>query len=164
MTNKQTDIFYGELDDETFKLTDSTLNKVLGTRLKHRRQFMGLNQTELGKKLQISGQQIHKYEAGIDQLSAPKIYELSSILQIPISYFFDDLETDHLAESHPNDYQPQDAEEIRLQKYINIYKELSDPKSQKLLFEIIRLFASHLKLMENNTSKPRSIPRNKTSK
>ncbi len=82
MTDKSTDIFYGELNSDTFKLTDSTLNKVLGSRLKHRRQLMGLNQTELGKKLQISGQQIHKYEAGIDQLSAPKIYELSSIHKI----------------------------------------------------------------------------------
>ncbi len=164
MTDKLTDIFYGELDSDSFKLTDSTLNKVLGSRLKHRRQLMGLNQTELGKKLQISGQQIHKYEAGIDQLSAPKIYELSSILQIPISYFFDDLETDHLAESPSSDYPSQDLEEIRLQKYINIYKEFSDPKSQKLLFETIRLFASHLKLMENNTSKSRSTSRDKTSK
>jgi transcriptional regulator with XRE-family HTH domain len=164
MTNKSTDIFYGELDNDTFKLTDSTLNKVLGSRLKHRRQLMGLNQTELGKKLQISGQQIHKYEAGIDQLSAPKIYELSSILQIPISYFFDDLEADHLAESPSSDYPSQDLEEIRLQKYINIYKEFSDPKSQKLLFETIRLFASHLKLMENNTPKSRSTLKDKTSK
>lgn len=164
MTNKITDIFYGELDNDTFKLTDSTLNKVLGSRLKHRRQLMGLNQTELGKKLQISGQQIHKYEAGIDQLSAPKIYELSSILQIPISYFFDDLETDHLAESLSNEYQSQDIEEVRLQKYISLYKEFSDPKSQKLLFEMIRLFASHLKLVENNVSKSRSPQKNKTSK
>ena len=39
MTNKSTDIFYGELDNDTFKLTDSTLNKVLGSRLKHRRQL-----------------------------------------------------------------------------------------------------------------------------
>lgn len=154
-------IFYDDSDIDTVKISDSVLNKVLGNRLKDRRLLLGLNQAELGKKLNISGQQIHKYEAGIDQLSAPKIYELCSIFQIPISYFFDDLEDYQLAENSPEDYQVRDPEEIRLQKYISIYQEFSDPKLKKLLFEFIRLFASQLKLMENITPKPRAI-RNKS--
>jgi len=149
------DIFYGDSDGDAIKISDSVLNKVVGNRLKDRRLLLGLNQAELGKKLNISGQQIHKYEAGIDQLSAPKIYELCSIFQIPITYFFDDLEEYQLAESEEGEYQARDPEEIRLQKYISIYQEFSDPKLKKLLFEVIRLFAAQLKLMENMAPKAR---------
>ena len=90
MTDKLTDIFYGELDSDSFKLTDSTLNKVLGSRLKHRRQLMGLNQTELGKKLQISGQQIHKYEKGIDRITAGRLFEIAQVLSVPLEFFYRD--------------------------------------------------------------------------
>lgn len=156
MTNKTMDIFYGDPDGETIKISDSVLNKVVGNRLKDRRVMLGLNQAELGKRLNISGQQIHKYEAGIDQLSAPKIYELCSIFQIPPSYFFDDVEEYQLAESETGDFQLRDPEEIRLQKYISIYQEFSDPRIKKMLFEVIRLFAAQLKLMENITPKTRA--------
>lgn len=155
MTNKTIDIFYGDSDGDTIKISDSVLNKVIGNRLKDRRLLLGLNQAELGKKLNISGQQIHKYEAGTDQLSAPKIYELCSIFQILPSYFFDDLEEYQLAESQTGDYQSRDPEEVRLQKYISIYQEFSDPRLKKMLFEVIRLFAAQLKLMENIAPKPR---------
>lgn len=149
------DIFYGEPAEEISKLNDTTINKILGNRLKDRRVLMGLNQAELGKKLHISGQQIHKYEAGIDQLSAPKIYELCSILQTPISYFFEDLEADHLAEEEAENYQAADPEEIRFQKYVRLYQDFSDPKLRKLLFDVMRLFAAHLKLIENMPQKTR---------
>lgn len=149
---KMTDILYDALENETFKLSDSILNKIIGSRLKSRRQLMGLNQVELGKRLNISGQQIHKYEAGVDQLSAAKIFELSEILQIPVTYFFDDLDAFELGESE-NENLTRDLEEIRLQKYVNIYKDFSDPKLQKLLFEVTRLFATQLKLLAQNNCK-----------
>ncbi|WP_052046153.1 helix-turn-helix domain-containing protein [Candidatus Paracaedibacter symbiosus] len=164
MTNKTTDILYGDSSEEVSKISDSVLNKIVGTRLKDRRQLMGLNQAELGRRLHISGQQIHKYEAGIDQLSASKIYELSGVLQIPVSYFFDELESHHLAESESSDYQPRDPEEIRLQKYINIYKDFSEPKLQKMLFEVTRLFAAQLRLLEFHNGKTKPPPRNKVTK
>lgn len=163
MIKKMTDIFYDAYDNETFKLSDSILNKIIGSRLKNRRQLMGLNQVELGKRLHISGQQIHKYEAGIDQLSAAKIFELSEILQIPVTYFFDDLDAFELGESENEDL-TRDLEELRLQKYVNIYKDFSDPKLQKLLFEVTRLFASQLKLLSQNGSKAIPPLKNKHKK
>lgn len=142
------DIFYDNPDVGRSKLPDSVVNKLVGSRLKERRVLMGLNQAELGKRLQISGQQIHKYEAGTDQLSVSKIHELVSILQVPVSYFFDDLAADYLAETESHDYQAIDPLEAQLQKYLDIYKDFSDPKLQKMLLEVTKLFANQLKLLD----------------
>ena len=158
-----TDVLYTALENETFKLSDALLNKIIGSRLKSRRQLMGLNQVDLGKSLNISGQQIHKYEAGIDQLSAAKIFELSGILQIPVTYFFDDLDALELGESE-NEALTQDLEEIRLQKYVNIYKDFSDPRLQKMLLEVTRLFASQLKLFAQTNCKVSHFLKNKPRK
>lgn len=158
------DVFYGDLDEVQFKLPDAVINKIVGNRLKERRISMGLNQAELGKKLHVSGQQIHKYEAGTDKLSVAKVHELANILQVPINYFFDELECDHFAESDSDDYQAFGPDELRFWKYVNIYKEFSDPKLQKMLVEVTRLFSNQLKLLELTAQKPQKKSADKKQK
>jgi transcriptional regulator with XRE-family HTH domain len=61
----------------------------VGTRLRQRRVLLGQNQATLGKALGLTFQQIQKYENGANRISASKLYEFATVLDVPISYFFE---------------------------------------------------------------------------
>lgn len=64
----------------------------VGQKLKQLRMLRGLTQTEVAQGLGISFQQVQKYELGRNRISASKLFEVSQILQVPPSYFFDGLQ------------------------------------------------------------------------
>src|SRR5579862_6394774 len=60
----------------------------VGSRVRLRRNMMGLSQGKLGEALGLSFQQVQKYERGINRIGASRLYELSSVLGVGVSYFF----------------------------------------------------------------------------
>jgi transcriptional regulator with XRE-family HTH domain len=66
-------------------------DKEIGLRLKVRRQELNITQEQLGEALQITFQQIQKYEKGTNRIASGRLKEISRILKVPPSYFFDDL-------------------------------------------------------------------------
>jgi transcriptional regulator with XRE-family HTH domain len=56
------------------------------------RTLAGLTQAQLGKGIGITLQQVHRYELGANRISAGKLYELSRVLGVPVSCFFEGLE------------------------------------------------------------------------
>lgn len=64
----------------------------VGTRLKIRRNELGLSQNEIGKMTGITFQQIQKYEKGSNRIGSSRLYEFAKILKVPVSYFFDQYE------------------------------------------------------------------------
>ena len=67
-------------------------NKHLGNMLKMRRLALGLTQTKVAKAINVTFQQIQKYEKGINGVSSLRLLQLSSYLKVPINYFFDNYE------------------------------------------------------------------------
>ena len=65
------------------------LNIHIGIRLKQKRIKKNLTQTKVAKALNVTFQQIQKYEKGTNGLSASRIQALSKYLNVPISYFFE---------------------------------------------------------------------------
>lgn len=63
----------------------------VGARLRIRRKVLGLSQTQVAEALGITFQQIQKYERGSNRISASKLYDVASLLEAPVSYFFDGL-------------------------------------------------------------------------
>ncbi|MDC7675203.1 helix-turn-helix domain-containing protein [Asticcacaulis machinosus] len=61
----------------------------VGNKVKLRRKFMGISQEELGLAVDVTFQQIQKYEKGSNRISASKLYEISRYLKVPLDYFFD---------------------------------------------------------------------------
>jgi transcriptional regulator with XRE-family HTH domain len=68
----------------------NSIDPHVGERIRRRRTELGLTQEELGSGLGISYQQIQKYETGANRISAARLFEIATALDIPISYFFDD--------------------------------------------------------------------------
>jgi len=66
----------------------------VGTKLKNLRILRGLTQTDVANGLNISFQQVQKYERGRNRISASKLFEVSRILDVPPSHFFDGLSDD----------------------------------------------------------------------
>ena len=61
----------------------------VGKRIRLRRLLLGFSQAALGNRLGVTFQQIQKYEAGANRVSASRLAELAAILAVPVTYFFD---------------------------------------------------------------------------
>jgi transcriptional regulator with XRE-family HTH domain len=63
----------------------------VGGRVRARRTMRGLSQSKLGQAINTTFQQVQKYEHGANRVSASRLHLLSQVLDVPISYFFDEL-------------------------------------------------------------------------
>ena len=69
---------------------EENFNKHLGNKLKLRRLALGLTQTKVAKAINVTFQQIQKYEKGTNGVSSNRLMQLAQFLKVPIIYFFDD--------------------------------------------------------------------------
>ena len=63
----------------------------VGSRVKTRRKILGLSQTKLGDALGVSFVQVRHYEVGSDRIGAGRLYQISKILDVSVSYFYEDM-------------------------------------------------------------------------
>src|SRR5689334_10445665 len=70
--------------------TPNPIDVRVGARVRLRRQMLGLSQEKLGEAIGLTFQQVQKYERGANRIGASRLYELSRILDVPVSFFFDD--------------------------------------------------------------------------
>ena len=84
---------------------EDNFNKHLGNKLKLRRLALGLTQTKVAKAINVTFQQIQKYEKGTNGVSSIRLLQLANYLKVPINYFFEDfsdyaINAEKLKESH----------------------------------------------------------------
>ena len=61
----------------------------LGMRIRLRRTELGISQSELGKKLGVTFQQVQKYEKGANRVGASRLQQIATALDVPVTFFFD---------------------------------------------------------------------------
>lgn len=71
------------------KGTPCKIDKHVGEQLRFRRSILGISQHTLAKKLDLTFQQVQKYERGINRISAGRLYNLAQILDVPVTYFYE---------------------------------------------------------------------------
>ncbi|HEX6441204.1 MAG TPA: helix-turn-helix transcriptional regulator [Stellaceae bacterium] len=64
----------------------------VGSRVKLRRLMLGMSQEQLGAKLGLTFQQVQKYERGANRIGASRLYHLGRVLDVPVSFFYDDMD------------------------------------------------------------------------
>ena len=69
---------------------ESNFNKHLGTKLRIKRLSLGLTQTKVAQAINVTFQQIQKYEKGTNGISSLRIMQLANFLKVPVVYFFED--------------------------------------------------------------------------
>ena len=107
---------------------DDNFNKHLGSKLKLRRLALGLTQTKVAKAINVTFQQIQKYEKGTNGVSSIRLLQLSNYLKVPINYFFEDfseylINADKIKEGHMN---------VNYNFLVKVYSELTN--DQKIKF------------------------------
>jgi len=63
----------------------------VGARIRERRTLLGMNQFTLGDAVNLSFQQIQKYEQGSNRVSSSRLFEFAKVLRVPVSYFFEEM-------------------------------------------------------------------------
>lgn len=77
--------------DMSTKGTDET-DLFIGARLRFWRRILNIDAKQLAKNLNITYQQLQKYEKGVNRISASRLYRISKELHIPVSYFYQDMD------------------------------------------------------------------------
>ena len=121
--------------DKNFRVTNNNAVDVhVGKRVRLLRTLLGMSQEQLGAALDITFQQVQKYERGANRVSASRLWDISQILDVKISYFFDDM-TDDTMKASPR----------RVSRGVNTGEdsdEKRDPMARRETLELVRTYYS----------------------
>ena len=120
---------------------EENFNKHLGNKLKLRRLALGLTQTKVAKAINVTFQQIQKYEKGTNGVSSIRLLQLSNYLKVPINYFFEDyseyaINSEKIKENHMN---------VNYNFLLKLYTELTQDQNLK--------FSKNLQIAQPGISK-----------
>jgi transcriptional regulator with XRE-family HTH domain len=120
----------------------------VGSRVRLRRTLLGLSQEKLGEAVGLTFQQIQKYERGANRIGASRLFEFSRILDVPVSFFFDDMnERARGGEGEPSlslsdqPHAPLDPDPLTRRETLELvraYYRIGDPQVRKRLFELTK--------------------------
>jgi transcriptional regulator with XRE-family HTH domain len=129
----------------------------VGKRLRLRRTLLGMSQERLGELLGLTFQQVQKYERGANRIGSSRLFELGQILDVPVSFFFDDmadaglmaqrgLRMPGLAEEGSRFQHETEEDDLPLDRretleLIRAYYRIGDPAVRKRLFELTKALA-----------------------
>ena len=124
----------------------------VGSRVRLRRTLLGLSQEKLGDAVGLTFQQIQKYERGANRIGASRLFQLCHILDVPISFFFDEmpagLKTTEGQVARGLSEQEQKTMELdplarrETLELVRAYYRISDPRVRKRLFELTKSLAN----------------------
>ena len=124
-------------DDEVernFRITNNNaIDMHVGKRVRFRRTLLGMSQEQLGPELNITFQQVQKYERGANRISASRLWDISQILDVPISYFFDDM-SENTMRSSPRWVSRGDVMDAMTSQ------PLKDPMARRETLELVRAY------------------------
>src|SRR5229473_2353025 len=69
----------------------------VGARMRQRRTLLGMSQEKLGTAVGLTFQQIQKYERGSNRIGSSRLFEFAKVLDVPVSYFFDEMPSNALS-------------------------------------------------------------------
>ncbi len=116
----------------------------VGGRLRLRRLAVGLSQERLAKSIGITFQQIQKYERGTNRIVASRLHDLARVLDVPVSYFFSEMDEAALPGSTPVARAEATAlshglmEERETLELVRAYYHIGDPRVRKRLFDLVK--------------------------
>ncbi len=126
----------------------SDIDRIVGQRVRWRRRELKLTQEKLGDLLDLTFQQVQKYEKGINRISAGRLYEMASVLSVPITYFYDgaeeylERERQSFAEGEDAPHAPvMNAETLDL---IAAFQKIDNASLRKSILQTVKAAASAL--------------------
>ena len=127
----------------------SPIDVHVGSRVRLRRTLLGMSQERLGDAIGLTFQQVQKYERGVNRIGASRLFDLSRVLDVPISFFFDDLPTSAggsqgfanrvagFAEGQEG-FGDDTLHRRETLELVRAYYRISDPSVRKRVFDLIK--------------------------
>src|ERR671919_641679 len=82
------------------------VDRYVSLRIRQRRIMLGLTQQQMAELIGVTYQQAHKYETGINRISAGRLYQIAQALGVDISYFFEDVDPERRNRPKPAEMMP----------------------------------------------------------
>ena len=124
----------------------------VGGRVRLRRTLLGLSQEKLGDALGLTFQQVQKYERGANRIGASRLFDLSRVLDVPISFFFDDMSSDvsdrspaqevGLSELPPSGFEVDPMAKRETLELVRAYYRIKDHNVRKRVFDLAKALAN----------------------
>ena len=110
---------------------EGNFNRHLGSKLRMRRMALGLTQTKVAQAINVTFQQIQKYEKGTNGISSLRIVQLATFLKVPVVYFFEDFTAYSNAVKVAKD--DSSGEDLNYSFLAKLFSSLSDQQKEKIL-------------------------------
>lgn len=127
-----TEALSGDPEKPNNRATDT--DRHVGNRIRERRIMLGLSQQQMADMIGVTYQQAHKYERGINRISAGRLYEIALVLSVPVSYFFEGL-----AGSETQNVGPRQRMCLELARN---FAQISNERHQEALSQLARALAA----------------------
>ena len=111
---------------------ESNFNRHLGSKLRMRRLALGLTQTKVAQAINVTFQQIQKYEKGTNGISSLRIMQLANFLKVPVVYFYEDYAS-YEGETVVN----QGIENLNYSFLVKLFANLSSQQREKI-FQVLK--------------------------
>src|SRR3984893_7091849 len=115
----------------------------VGSRVRLRRNMLGLSQEKLGEAIGLTFQQVQKYERGANRIGASRLHDLSRVLDVPVSFFFDDMDPVRAPAIPAGFAEPAaeafDSDPLRRRETVELvsaYYRIDDPALRRRLFDL----------------------------
>lgn len=120
----------------------SGIDRHVGQRVRWRRRELHLTQEKLGELLNLTFQQVQKYEKGVNRVSAGRLFELAAVLGVPVTYFYDGASqflpgrAEGVAEAKPmeSEVPTLSADALEL---VSAFQSINDPALRRSLLEMV---------------------------
>lgn len=125
----------------------------VGGRMRLRRTLLGLSQEKLGEMIGLTFQQVQKYERGTNRVSCSRLFDLARALDVPVSYFFDDM-TDEVKglspvtmvkeppSREPSASDPDPMLRRETLELVRNYYSITDPDVRRRIYELAKALSS----------------------
>jgi len=114
----------------------------VGKRIRMRRLLLGMNQETLANALGLTFQQVQKYEGGANRVSASRLAAMAEILQVPIAFFFGDLQADEAGPSPQERARREQMERPETIELIRLYYEIDDLEVRQQFLALVQAIAA----------------------
>lgn len=138
----------GQIVDKENKKRPNPTDIHVGSRIRLRRNMLGMSQEKLGESLGITFQQIQKYEKGTNRVGASRLQAIASILGVPVAFFFEDApnqgggDVKGLAEDASTTYVVDFLNSTEGLQLNRAFVRIGDPKVRRKVVDLVKALAS----------------------
>jgi transcriptional regulator with XRE-family HTH domain len=126
------------------KIEPNPIDVHVGHKLRARRTLLGLSQEKVGEAMGLTFQQVQKYERGANRIGASRLWDMSRILNCPISYFFEDIDAQAAADGSVQEVRNNEDDPLIQRETLELvraYYNINDYHVRRRIYDLARSLA-----------------------